>query len=79
VTKWRDLVVPLRREFGFEIQGAWVDHERSQHTWVISYDGEESFEERNAAYWASPQRKEMGLDPTQYLIGEDMQVVQEAL
>lgn len=79
VSKWRELVVPLRREFGFEIHGAWVDRERSQHTWVVSYDGAETFEERNAAYWASPQRKAMGLDPARYLIGEDMRAVEEAL
>ena len=48
VELWRELVVPLRREFGFEIHGAWVDRERSLHTWVISYEGPEAFEERNA-------------------------------
>jgi len=79
VTKWRELVVPLRLEFGFEIHGAWVDRERSQHTWVVSYEGSESFDERNAAYWASPQREAMGLDPAQYLICEEMRVVEEAL
>lgn len=79
VAKWRELVVPLRLEFGFEILGAWVDRERSQHTWVVSYEGPGTFDERNAAYWASPQREAMGLDPSQHLIGEDMRVVEEAL
>lgn len=79
VTHWRDLVVPLRLEFGFEIQGGWVDRARSEHVWVISYEGPESFDERNAAYWASPQRKAMALDPSQYLLGEDVRVVEEAL
>jgi NIPSNAP protein len=79
VQQWRELVVPLRREFGFEIHGAWVDRERSQHTWVVSYEGPETFEERNAAYWASAQRKAMGLDPSQYLVGEEMRPVEEAL
>lgn len=79
VTRWRELVVPLRLEFGFEIHGAWVDRERSQHTWVIAYEGPETFEERNAAYWASPQRGAMGLDPAQYLVGEEMRAVEEAL
>jgi hypothetical protein len=79
VAKWRELVVPLRREFGFEVHGAWVNRERSQHTWVVSYEGPETFDERNAAYWASPQREAMGLDPSQYLIGEETCVVEEAL
>ena len=49
VDKWQRLVVPLRRDLGFEVHGSWKDHARSQHIWVISYDGPESFEEANAA------------------------------
>ncbi|MEV4092293.1 NIPSNAP family protein [Streptosporangium saharense] len=67
--RWRSQIVPLRLEFGFEIRGAWLDHERSQFIWVIAYDGPESFEERNQHYWASPRRAEMDLDPTHYLVG----------
>ncbi|MGW2161628.1 NIPSNAP family protein [Nonomuraea sp. NPDC001699] len=66
--KWRSQVVPLRLEFGFEIHGAWLDHERSQFVWVLSYDGPESFQERNQQYWASPERVGMGLDPSLYLV-----------
>lgn len=79
VARWRELVVPLRREFGFEIHGAWVDRDHSQHTWVVSYEGPETFAQRNAAYWASPQRESMGLDPSEYLIGEDVRTVEDAL
>lgn len=73
--KWRDLVVPLRRELGFEIGGAWLDYERSQFIWVISYEGEGTFEEANERYWVSPERKALGLDPSSYLIGSEVRVV----
>jgi hypothetical protein len=79
VSRWHELVVPLRLEFGFEIRGSWVDRERSQHVWVIAYEGSESFEERNAAYWASPQRQAMGLDPSEYLLEDTMRPVEEIL
>jgi hypothetical protein len=69
--KWRELIVPLRLEFGFEVHGAWLDRERNQFVWVLSYAGPESFAERNAQYWASPQRKDMGLDPDEYLMATD--------
>ncbi|GLZ12522.1 hypothetical protein Acsp04_27570 [Actinomadura sp. NBRC 104425] len=75
--KWRELIVPLRLEFGFEIGGAWLDHERSQFVWSISYDGPESFEERNKQYWASPKRAAMGLDPADYLVARDVRVVEQ--
>ncbi|MEW2144081.1 hypothetical protein AB0869_14840 [Micromonospora vinacea] len=48
VAAWRTLVVPLRRRFGFEISGSWVDVERQQHIWLVSHPGPQSFEEANA-------------------------------
>jgi hypothetical protein len=79
VTKWRTLVVPLRRKFGFEVPGSWVDRDRSDHIWVISYDGADSFEDANARYWASPQRKAMGLDPSRFLLAEQVRQVEAVL
>lgn len=74
--KWRDLVVPLRLELGFEIGGAWLDYERSQFIWLISYDGDDTFEEADGRYWASPRRDALGLDPADYLTARDVRVVQ---
>lgn len=77
--KWRELIVPLRLEFGFQIHGAWLDRERNQFVWVISYPGPESFAERNAQYWASPQRERMGLNPKDYLVNTDIREVEAVL
>jgi hypothetical protein len=79
VDKWGALVVPLRRALGFEVLGSWVDRERSQHIWVISYDGELSFAEANAAYWASPRRAELGLNPEEFLLDEQIREVEQVL
>jgi hypothetical protein len=79
VEAWRALIVPLRREFGFKVHGSWVDRDRNAHIWVISYDGEQSFEEANAAYWASPQRERLGVDPAEFLVGEEIRPVEQVL
>lgn len=76
VGKWRDLIVPLRLEFGFEIGGAWLDEERSQFVWLIAYEGEDSFEDANKRYWQSSARESMGLDPSEYLVDRDVRVVE---
>ncbi|MBG0814847.1 NIPSNAP family protein [Planomonospora sp. ID82291] len=73
--KWRAQIVPLRLTFGFEIHGAWLDHERSRFVWVVSYDGPEGFAERNQQYWASPERAAMALDPSDYLVDRDVREV----
>ncbi|MET7635720.1 NIPSNAP family protein [Streptomyces sp. NPDC005078] len=77
VERWRAEIVPLRVELGFTIGGAWTDPERNQFVWLISYDGPETFAERNAMYWASPERKAMDLDPDDYLVRTDDRTVQE--
>lgn len=77
--RWHKLIVPLRLEFGFEIHGAWLDRERHQFVWVISYEGPESFADRNAKYWASPKREQMGLDPKDYLVETDVREVDAVL
>lgn len=71
IERWRSDIVPLRLKLGFEIGGAWVNRERNQFVWLISYEGPETFVERNALYWASPERKAMGLDPDDYLLHTD--------
>ncbi|WP_289010055.1 NIPSNAP family protein [uncultured Thermomonospora sp.] len=77
--KWRELIVPLRLEFGFRIHGAWLDREKNQFIWVLSYPGPESFAERNAQYWASPKRAQMGLDPKDYLVKTEKREVDAVL
>ncbi|MER5485675.1 NIPSNAP family protein [Streptomyces sp. NPDC002812] len=77
VERWREEIVPLRLELGFEIGGAWVDRSRNQFLWLISYEGPESFTERNAVYWASPAREAMNLDPDHYLVRTEERTVEE--
>jgi hypothetical protein len=77
VKRWRTSIVPLRLEFGFTIHGAWVDQERSQFVWVLSYGGPESFAQRNQEYWASPERLAMDLNPADFLTARDVREVEE--
>jgi hypothetical protein len=75
VRRWREEIVPLRLEFGFRIEGAWVERGNSRFIWVLSYDGPEGFEERNRQYWASPGREAMSLDPKDYLVSTEKHTV----
>lgn len=51
--RWKAEILPLRLELGFAIGGAWLDREHNQFVWLISYEGPETFAERNAMYWDS--------------------------
>lgn len=52
--RWKAEILPLRLEWGFAIGGAWVDREHNQFLWLITYEGPETFAERNAMYADSP-------------------------
>jgi NIPSNAP protein len=76
IRRWRERVVPLRTEFGFEIVGAWLDDERRLFFWVLSYDGPETFEEANDRLWASPEGVAMEGDTDEYILSWEMRTVE---
>lgn len=60
-------VYPLRLHFGFTINTVWVLQGSNKLAWVLSYNGADHFELRDAAYYASSDRHEVDLDPRQYI------------
>lgn len=68
VQEWRQGVVPLRRRLGFRVEGAWTMEEESRFVWIISLEGTRAdFEERDAAYYGSEERKSLQPDPARLL------------
>lgn len=67
VAAWTGGVIPLRRQFGFSIDGAWLDRETGRFVWVVSHDSRASFEEAERAYYGSPERAAMDPDPGSFL------------
>jgi hypothetical protein len=68
VGEWRDRVRPLREAHGFEVAGAWVAEGSDEFVWVIAHDGSGTFEEADAAYYASPERVALDPDPARHLV-----------
>ena len=64
---WFRGVYPLRLRHGYAIQGPWVIPERNEFLWIVSYDGPESWEAKERAYYASAERVAMDPDPRQYI------------
>jgi NIPSNAP protein len=67
IEEWKSRIVPLRRRHGFEILGAWTVKGTDQFVWIISYDGSKSWEDANANYYQSPERKAIDPDPARHL------------
>lgn len=64
---WLKGVYPLRLKHGFVIPGAWTMDETNQFVWLIGYEGPDSWESKEQAYYDSPERLELDPDPAQYI------------
>src|SRR5918999_2136523 len=60
VGAWTAGIRPLRERLGF-VATPWVDREGGRFIWLLEYRGTGTFEEADAAYYASPERR--ALDP----------------
>ena len=65
--EWQRLIAPLRRRYGFEIAGAWTVNEADRFVWILRYAGPKSWQEADAAYYASPERAAIQPDPARHI------------
>ncbi len=67
IEEWRSRIVPLRRNHGFEVLGAWRVDGTDQFVWIVGYDGPKSWQQADADYYQSPERKAIDPDPARHL------------
>ena len=65
--EWQRLIAPLRRRHGFEIAGAWTVNEGDRFVWILRYAGPKTWQEADAAYYASPERAAIQPDPARHI------------
>jgi hypothetical protein len=65
--EWKAGVVPLRRKFGFRVQGWLVDGE-DEFVWIVEHDDQEAFEAADAAYYESPERRQLEPEPSRLIL-----------
>lgn len=75
VRVFREQIVPARRALGYRIEGAWRDDDEGVFAWVVSYDGPDSWDDREAAYYASPERAGMDPPPTVFLRSQETRLM----
>jgi hypothetical protein len=73
VSGWRDQVVPLRRQFGFHVVGAWVEADASRFVWIVGHDGD--FEAAGKAYYESPERNALDPNPAELIKNVDARML----
>jgi hypothetical protein len=61
---WRG-VVPIRAQYGFRVEFAYVDAEANEFVWAITHDGD--FAAAETAYYASPERAAVDPNPLDHI------------
>lgn len=64
IAGWQGGVVPLRRQEGFVIIGAWVDRRHHRFVWVLGYEGADGFVAADDRYYSSAARTALDPDPS---------------
>ena len=67
IDEWRSKIVPLREKFGFQVLGAWTVNETERFVWIIRHTGSGSWDEADAGYYSSAERKAIAPDPARHL------------
>jgi NIPSNAP protein len=77
--EWDREIRPVREKLGFRVLGAWTCETTNQFIWLMGYDGPESWEARDKAYFNSPERKAMQPDPARHIARMEQYFVESAL
>jgi hypothetical protein len=56
---WRTQLVPLRRQFGFWVIGAWLLRDSNEFVWIVAHA--DDFQGAHDAYYGSAER--LAMDP----------------
>lgn len=72
---WKANIVPAREASGFKILSAWRNPEANEFVWVVRWEGEESFEDADEAYYASPLRMRTPKTSGRFLAGQEVRML----
>lgn len=65
--EWKRTIKPIREKIGFDIPAAWTVAETNQFIWLMRYDGPESWESLDRAFFAHPDRRAITPDPARHI------------
>ena len=72
-------ILPLHTRLGMPVERAWVNADQTEFLWVRSFESAEEIPEKEAAYFASPERKALGDLPTNHIAKLEVRVIEPVL
>jgi hypothetical protein len=72
---WRG-IVPIRAQYGFRMEFAYVNAEANEFVWAVTHDGD--FAAGEADYYASPERAAADPNPADHIAAMHLNMVTRA-
>jgi hypothetical protein len=73
VALWRDHLVPLREQYGYQVLGAWNDD--TTFVWVVGHEAPDGWDAAEKTYYDAPERTAIPRDPREYLESAETKVL----
>ena len=67
---------PLHQKLGIPVERSWVNADRTEFLWVRTFNSVEEIPEKEAAYFASPERTALGDIPTSHIAKMEVRVIE---
>lgn len=77
IDAWRHQIVPLRRQAGYEVVGAWVDRDANRFSWIVGWDEGSSFDDVESVYLQLREAADLDPDPAQFVTAMQLNLVAE--
>ena len=70
---------PLHSKMGMPVERTWVNADRTEFIWIRTFKSVEEMEEKEAAYFDTPERKALGDLPSSHLAKIESRVIEPVL
>jgi len=75
ISLFNEHIRPLHDRLGIPVQNSWVNADRTEFLWVRTFNSVEEIPEKEAAYFASPERTALGDIPTSHIAKMEVRVI----
>ena len=76
---FEEYIRPAHSKVGMPVERTWVNADRTEFLWVRSFKNVEEIDEKEAAYFATPERSGLGDKPLQHIAKMEVRVIEPVL
>ena len=75
---FQEHLIPIHKKQGMPVEATWVNADRTEFIWVRSFDSADEIPEKEAQYFASPDREALGDLPQRHIAKLEVRVIESA-